>query len=93
MQTVVRKKSVAAVEFALCDSEEMLEVARNSDLYAAAIECENGLAHISRTRLTSSDKALDALYTNLPYQVVSSRINGRCGFYQAGGAIGFRDQL
>lgn len=93
MQTVVRKKSVAAVEFALCDSEEMLEVARNSDLYAAAIECENGLAHISRTRLTSSDKALDALYANLPYQVVSSRINGRCGFYQAGGAIGFRDQL
>ena len=29
----------------------------------------------------------------LPWQVRASRLEARCGFYQAGGAIGFRDQL
>ena len=35
------------------------------------------------------------LYINkwLVYQTISSRINAKAGFYQSGGAIGFRDQL
>lgn len=49
---------------------------------------------LNRFELCSKDENLDLLFNKwLPYQVVSSRINGKCGYYQAGGAIGFRDQL
>lgn len=40
------------------------------------------------------DPAFDLMINRwLIYQSVSSRIMARCGFYQASGAIGFRDQL
>lgn len=86
------KKSAAQAEFALCDSEETLAMARNADLAAESLRCGQSLGY-SPLSLSSPDRALNILYSNLPYQVLSSRMNGRCGFYQAGGAIGFRDQL
>lgn len=39
------------------------------------------------------DAALDRLLGVLPRQIVGARILGRTGFYQCGGAWGFRDQL
>ncbi|MCL2508049.1 MAG: DUF3131 domain-containing protein [Oscillospiraceae bacterium] len=45
-------------------------------------------------RISSPDKALDRMVNSwLPWQIVSCRVNGRTGFYQCGGAWGFRDQL
>ncbi len=45
-------------------------------------------------RIRSGNAGLDALVSTwLPWQIVGVRMYGRCGYYQPGGAYGFRDQL
>ncbi len=59
----------------------------------------NELAEFWRSRLDAvqvktPDPAFDLMVNHwLPYQNISSRIFARAGFYQAGGAFGYRDQL
>jgi cyclic beta-1,2-glucan synthetase len=49
---------------------------------------------LSRATVDTPDEGLNVMLNRwLPYQVVSSRLNGRIGLYQAAGGLGFRDQL
>lgn len=49
---------------------------------------------IRAIQIKTPERKLDILFNNwLCYQTMSSRLLSRCGFYQAGGAYGFRDQL
>ncbi len=49
---------------------------------------------LSRIELNTPDDLLNRMVSRfLPYQTLTARVWGRAGFYQAGGAFGFRDQL
>ncbi|MBR3504231.1 MAG: DUF3131 domain-containing protein [Clostridia bacterium] len=49
---------------------------------------------LSRAEILTPDALLNAqLNRFLPYQVICARLYGRAGWYQPGGAYGFRDQL
>ncbi|MDR3085059.1 MAG: hypothetical protein LBU47_01975 [Christensenellaceae bacterium] len=49
---------------------------------------------LSRVQIKTPDARLNRLCNRwLPYQALAGRFWGRTGFYQSGGAVGFRDQL
>ncbi|MDR1092704.1 MAG: hypothetical protein LBL66_00980, partial [Clostridiales bacterium] len=60
---------------------------------AALQDCSAYFSNLSKLKIKTPDPAFDALFRWLPYQTLSGRFYGRAGYYQAGGAYGFRDQL
>lgn len=81
------------IVFALCESEEVLKEVYSSDIEQCTQTEIRSFESAGNFSLSSSDRDLDILFERLMYQVRASRFYGRLGFYQAGGAIGFRDQL
>lgn len=87
-----------SVKVKLCKSETTTVVFSlgddiNLDDYQNYLdECKTYFSTLSRLRLDGDGKIVE-IVNRMPYQVLSSRFNARCGFYQVGGAYGFRDQL
>lgn len=99
--SVPASESVEIV-FVLGQTDSLDEVRRLAREYARPEGARNSLAIVSRQweRLLSSvtirtpETAFDLMMNRwLLYQVLCCRIWARTGFYQSGGAYGFRDQL
>ncbi len=94
-----QEREIVFVIGAASDREEAQQLMQRFGGPAAARQALEAVwAHWSRTLgtvyLETPDGALNVLVNGwLIYQTLSSRVWGRSGYYQSGGAYGFRDQL
>ena len=90
------------VVFTLAAASDVAEARAVSERFCTPLGARHALeavwSHWNRTlgavQVETPDRALDVLTNGwLVYQTLSCRVWGRSGFYQSGGAYGFRDQL
>ena len=81
------------LDFFITESEDLaLSLQAEDVLQELEKQCDM-FKTLNKVTIEGVEEEQRLLMNNLPYQVYSSRLAGRCGFYQAGGAVGFRDQL
>lgn len=87
---------VLAVAPSRPEAEGLLERLTNVEVMDAALEeVRSGWrARLAAHRVETPEPSLNGLVNDwVRYQAISSRLWGRCGYYQQSGAYGFRDQL
>ena len=80
----------------LLDARTLVQRFRGSGAAATALQAvrEHWRHTLSAVQVSTPDPALDVLANGwLMYQTIACRFLARSGFYQSGGAYGFRDQL
>ncbi len=92
--TVDVKEGAPTVYFAVsCDENAVLSLTP-TDIIAKRHDVLAYFDSLNNVKIKTKDRGLDVLFNKyLVYQTLSSRLNGKFGYYQVGGATGFRDQL
>ncbi len=78
------------------DAKQLIEKWREPDKAQQALADVRALwdQRLTAVQVKTPDPAFDMMMNRwMLYQTISSRIMSRAGYYQAGGAIGYRDQL
>ena len=99
-RVVLSSGETQVVTFFLGEADEeqldrvLASAAHSNDADAALIKAKQYWATLPIPTCELPDPTLSALVNHfLPYQLTVSRLHARLGFYQIGGAYGYRDQL
>ena len=102
VKVTIEAGSETEVVFALGEGADLAEARRLVERYREPGVVDAELENTRRAwdtlldtvHVETPDRALDVLVNRwLPYQTIGCRVWARSGFYQSGGAYGFRDQL
>lgn len=91
IKTMAKKGTVSFALAAVRGAEDYEYICRS---FLSGKRSEAGAGLVPEVTLSSGNELLDVFVNKWTYyQSVISRLVGRCGYYQVGGAYGFRDQL
>ena len=102
VSVAIQPQESRTVLFGLGQSNNLKEIhnirSKYKDVAAGEAELDRVKAYwnklLGTVQVKTKDRAIDILVNGwLLYQTISCRINARAGFYQCGGAYGYRDQL